>query len=331
MTKQIIKKILVLVLLSPLVVAAVSIGESIGGNLLINITPENPGGFARVSMKVNSYDLDLKTSYLKWYLNNKLEKEGVGLTYFEFQTGAEGKNTTIKITAENAQKIIERSITINPASVDIIYQAKTYVPPSYRGKALSSPQSEVGVFAIPNFTTEKGTRINDKDLVYEWQHNGKRINTDQNRSRVQIIISSLLSQNTIRVKVFTKDGIMSAEKEINIKAEPSQILFYKDNPIEGTNYNESLLGYVRMDSKEISVRAEPYFFSLPSSSEPELDFYWRMNNKSIYPNEDSPKIITLRSEATTAIESVLSLTIKSVKRVFQEAQSYISLESGTNL
>lgn len=329
--KKIIYTILIFSIIAPSISLAALIGQPMGGTLLFDITPKNPGSLTDVTLKISSYDIDIKSSSIKWYLNNKIEKEGVGINSFSFRTGNEGKNNSIRVVAENNGKVIERTITINPASVDILFQADTYIPPSYKGKALPSPQSGVEIFATTNFITEKGIRIEGKDLVYEWTVNGKTVNNGKVPSKIKIIAPTLLYKNIVHVKVSTKDGSISAEKAINLASETTQLLFYQENSIEGTNYSKALDGLVKTNTKEIGLRVEPYFFSLPSSAEPELEFYWKLNDKNIYPSENSPKIMTLRNEATTTVESILSLNIRNIKHVFQEAWGSLSIESGLNI
>jgi len=64
----------------------------------------------------------------------------------------EKKTVTIKVVSRRGG-YLEEKITFQPALVDLMWEANTYTPPFYKGKALTSSKSSITVTAIPQLKT----------------------------------------------------------------------------------------------------------------------------------------------------------------------------------
>ena len=315
-------------LIIPIISNGAVIYRSIGGDVTFELSPKNPGAFENVKVTANSYEVDLSKANIAWYLDDILAIEGPAQKIFNFQTGKNGKISNIKFVASIDGKNIEKTMSINPADVEIIWEADTYVPPTYKGKALASPKSGVKVMALPHFISDKGNIISSEELVYEWSNNFENISSGLGKNSAIITMGTPLGENIVYIKVSTPDGRISAEKEIKIIPENVSIVFYEEKPLDGTNYNSALNGVANFSEKEVTIRGEPYFFSYPDSvNDRNLAFNWTLNGKGITPNEGTPKIITLRNESGREITSSLGLTIENVKRIFQDAGISLMIKS----
>ena len=59
------------------------------------------------------------------------------MTTFTFTAGSLGKTQKVTVNGvENDGTSITQSISVMPASIDLIWQAHSYTPPFYKGKAL---------------------------------------------------------------------------------------------------------------------------------------------------------------------------------------------------
>ena len=329
--KNFIKTIFLISLFIPFLSKAALIYTSTGGSMTFELSPKNPGALTNLTITANSFEVDLNNANISWYLNDNLEIEGIAKKSFSFTTGKNGQITNIKAIAMIGDKKIEKKMYINPADVEIIWEANTYTPPFYKGKALASPKSEVKFVAIPHFVTDKGVVLQSENLNYEWSFNFTKITSGLGKNSAKATVGTTLGENIISVKVSNDKGDLVAEKQIKIIPENVFIAFYEDKPLDGTTYNLALGRSSNFNEKEINVRAEPFFFSYPdSASDRNLQFDWTLNGKGITPNEGTPKIITLRNESGREVLSSLGLTIRNIKKVFQDASASVLIKSIPN-
>lgn len=322
-------KIIALFILSPFLAKAALIYTSIGGNIYFEIEPKNPGSFTDTKITVTSNQINTDRTYFVWYLEGKKEKEGLGAKTLTFQTKQKGRNIEIQVFASTESgEEIQKTMFLNPADVDIVWEADTYTPPLYKGKALASPGSNIKLMAIPHLITENGTRLPANDLNYEWRVNNNIISSGFGKVSAMTKIETPYSQNLVSVKVSNSKGDITAENIITIRPETVTTIFYKENPVEGTMYNGALSFSEKFYEQEFSIRAEPYFFSYPDSpSDRNLEFRWSLNGGGITPNEGTPKIITLRNETGKETNSSLQLSIRNLQKVFQNSMSSLMINS----
>ncbi|MEI6296756.1 MAG: hypothetical protein WCO84_03875 [bacterium] len=332
MKKYLAQIILISTILLPLSVGAVATTPTIGGNLSIELEPKNPGSMTFVKATAVSFEAELGSATISWYLNGKLEREGVGQNNFTFQTDKPGQISIIKTVIKTDKKQIEKTILINPADVDIVWEANTYTTPFYKGKALASPSSTIKITAIPSIISNQGTALSPANLTYKWKYNYENLLSGIGKQNAEIKTGSPFTDNVISVVVSDNTGSIVAEKTIKIRPENPNIVFYEDKSIEGTNYNMALDNTYNLSEKESTVRAEPYFFSYPkSATENNLLFSWALNSNGIAPNDGSPKIITLRNETGKNITSELSLSIENTMQVFQSAINKLTIKATSGL
>jgi len=155
MYKIISKTILLLGLIFPAV--------SFAGVVDINLSPEIPEPNQTISAELSGTLVDLDSSDIYWYLDKEIQKHGIGEKSFSFTAGDvdEKKDLEAIVIIPDGRRI-DLQRTIEPTNIDLLWEANTYTPPFYRGKALPTYKSSIKVLALPS-----GKNINTK-FIYNW-------------------------------------------------------------------------------------------------------------------------------------------------------------------
>ncbi|MEK7062518.1 MAG: hypothetical protein AAB946_00620, partial [Patescibacteria group bacterium] len=125
---------------------------SLADELTVDVIPTYPKPNSRVFVELRMYTEDLNSAMLSYLVNGKMIKESRGLLNFNFTIGGAGSKTTltINIALQSGVKF-SKEIIFQPATVDLLWQSDSFVPPFYRGKALFPEQGAVLISAAPQF------------------------------------------------------------------------------------------------------------------------------------------------------------------------------------
>jgi len=308
--------ILTLLLLSINIINASSLPtSSLNYELELIIKPENPTANQTISAKANLYALDINKYEVLWFLDGKLIQKGVGQTDFFFQTGNWGKETilTAQVNTTN-DGIISKQIYILPSEVDLIWEAKTYTPPFYKGKVLNSSNSIINVVAVPNLIDKNGNKIPSDKLIYKWKEDWKVKGNQSGYGKNTFSFESpqITRSKSITVEVESLDNSLKTKKTINFRSNQTKIIFYKEDPLLGILYNQAInSNYTLSDSEEeVTIKAYPFFFS-PQN---ELKYKWEMNNKIL--NNIKNEII-FRKQPNLTGSTQVSLKINNLDKILQ--------------
>lgn len=293
-------------------------------------TPENPGPNESVSITVESYLTDLNKATLRWVLNGKTMLSGVGKTSFDFQNGSTGSRTnlTIYITTSTGESI-QKSLSWSPLGVSVLWEASTYTPPFYRGKALASPESHIRAVAIPD-NTKAQDALGAGNLAYAWEEDGTGSTASSGYRKNSFRFSAPIPFGTknLNVVVSSLDDSFKSEKGFTLPVTNPFILFYENLPLLGTWYNNPLASTINLGKKELSVSAEPYFFSKEESDDtPTLSYSWLVNDS---PVKSFTRNIILRNDNATKGDSVVSLSMSDTQKTFQASTNSLNIHFGDN-
>lgn len=252
----------------------------------------SPEPFSVINFRVDYFLSDLDRANISWLENGITKERGIGLKTFSTQVGSLGSETriSVKVTTQDG-KITSQKITLRPTTVDIVWEADTYTPPFYKGKALPSPQSGIKVVALPTFITPSGSRIQSNKLFYKWfTSDGTVAGVGKNTI---FLNSDLLNDNiSISVKITSPGGSLVKERGIVINSVATEIILYKEDALTGPHYEKEVTNSLQFSSNEISLRAEPFYFSNKNIL-PDTQYKWSLNNKEIDPHNNNSKIVTL--------------------------------------
>ena len=294
----------------------------------VRVTPEVPGPRAAVRIELQDATASLRDAVITWYVDGKATLSGPAQRSFSFTTGALGESTRITVRIETGSGTIERELVFRPGIVRLVFEADTYVPPFYRGKALLSPGAAVRVFAFTDIRDAAGNRIADKNLIFEWERAGTKFadRSGLGVSSFSFTGNQLAAGEEIDVNVLTKDGTRAGRGTLFVPTVDPVIRFYERNPLQGIVYERSLAGGATFASDEFTVVAEPYFFSGTSRAAAALSYEWRLDGNPIAEDNISG-VLTFRNERGEAGEALVTVSVQNKvrSRLLQAAEAKLPL------
>jgi len=265
--------------------------------LSFSVTPSVPRPNQLVSVKIASYSSDLNRLQVSWYVNDTLIKREVGATNFDFAVGDLGTKTVVRVSILKTNgSTLEKTYSFRPSEVDLIYEAQTFTPPFYEGKAYFTRQSSVKISAIPQVLGADGKFINPANLVYDWYVDGSVVQSQSGYGKQSFLYQGKILARAFKIGVeisTVADGAV-ANSSIFINPISPEVLIYEKNPTLGTLYNYSVPSSFSINKPEIEFEAVPYFFKEDSVLNLSTIFNWRLNGSKINsPNQNS---IVFRNE-----------------------------------
>jgi hypothetical protein len=295
------------------------ITQALSKDLEVKTDPIYPSPNEKVTATVVSNVADLNRADIFWYVNDKLEAKGKGMDEFEFSTKSAGDATIVDIVIKTKEGLrVDKKITINPIEMDIIWEAESYTPPFYKGKALLSPKTTQKIIAMPNFVTPSGKTIPANELIYKWREDGKVLKKKSGYGKYVYYTEApyLFWDKKISVEVSSFGNSLKAYAEIKPKVITPGVVFYKDLPVEGVWYGDAVGQDFNLSDQEVTVKAEPYFFAKDDINAGDLKFNWSLNGKRVTGNNDK---LTLRQEGGEG-SARISVDIKNMAKTFQSAR-----------
>ncbi|NTV44299.1 MAG: hypothetical protein HGA67_01210 [Candidatus Yonathbacteria bacterium] len=294
------------------------------------VNPAYPEAGKDVSVVLKSYAIDLTRATVTWYVNEKRILSGIGETNFSTKASDVGKTMTIRATIVSDTETIEKNISFVPGGADLLWEATdSYTPPFYRGKSLPASNAAIKVVALPYLVNSSGTRISDDSLIYTWNKNGfkRDVSTQSGYGKNVLSITKdiLLSKESIGVEVSSRDGRLGAASSIIIPQTNPKILFYENRPLQGPWYSTTLQSQINLVANEITMLAEPYFFSYKKNMREGLTFLWRVNGKNIGSDWNDPRSILFGIEKGTSGTASTSVEITNTSKLLQSGHGNLTI------
>ena len=271
--------------------------------LTIKTIPENPGPNERVSARLEFFSSDLNRAEISWYLNGELQKRGVGEVALDFQTGDLGEVSRISVVINTFEgENLQKEVVLIPAGVSLVWNAKTYTPPFYKGRSLFTHKSEVSISAVPEFVNSSGNRINPNNLIYRWYQGANFLQSQSGTGKNSINITGgiITRPLDIRVEVSTLDSSLMASKRLTIRTENPKVLIYEKNPLLGLMTNK-VPDLINLEQREITLEAIPYFFNTIIKESFDVEYVWTQNLNRVRGEGNS---LTLRQDEDALAGSV---------------------------
>jgi hypothetical protein len=298
--------------------------------VLVEIDPQFPGPRETVSVKLTSYSGNLDRAEVTWTLNGKTVKSGTGGKTFSFKTGAAGEPVTFGVTVESTGiGLFEKTVTINPAQVDILWQTiDSYTPPFYRGKSLPSRMSKIRVVAMPEMKTKLGGTVKPADIIYRWARDGNPMLNSSGYAKnfADFAFDFVSSDATVKVSASaTKEPGLAAENTAYLLTVNPKMVFYENKPLKGIDYENALGGSLELKNQEVEIVAEPYYFTSPDGLS-SLSYNWLMNGAPV--QTANPKTLVLRVGDQDSGSSRVSLDLRHALRFLQRAGGTLDVKFG---
>ncbi len=295
-------------------------------NLNVYVSPAHPGPRQQVAVTLESFATDLDRASISWSLNDTAAKQGVGQKSFTFTTGAPGTASRVAVNIiTTAGEVWQKTITIYPASVDLVWEAQSYTPPFYRGKALYPYQGTVRIVAMPDIVAAGGTEFDPNNLVYNWQIDGNPAQSASGYGKNVFVFQGgiPLKSNTISVNVSSLDQKYSAEGQTTITPVAPVVFLYDEDPLLGTLFNKALPGIITLQNQEVDLTAIPYFSG--NLKRDSLTYAWQMNNQDVAGGQST---LAFRQQNGAAGNASVAVQISNPSSIFQTASGSITLSFG---
>ena len=296
----------------------------------VDLSPENPGPNQTVTVTLTSFSTNLDAGKITYSINGAVKKSGNGLKTFSFTTGGINTTTTLGIAVRTSEgDTVQKTIRIQPVSVDLVWQSESFVPPFYKGKALFSYQNKITFVALPHINASGGGEISDKNLIYKWTQNGEVIGNASGYGRNTYTTVGSIIARPIDVEVEVTSGNSPAVGSAEIVVNPITplVLFYKKNPLYGIEFQNALVGKAMLgDSQEVTVVGIPLFFGVANSSSGSLSYSWSINGEMLDGAYQNTRVFR-RTEGVSGASNI-SLSVENANKILQSASSNFSLEFG---
>ncbi|MEK7118498.1 MAG: hypothetical protein AAB869_02700 [Patescibacteria group bacterium] len=292
--------------------------------ITFHTNPETPGPNQAVTISIQSYAVPLDSAMLTWYIDKEVVASGIGEKSIQTTTTEFGNAVTVNVVIMTASGgRFDKQLILKPIEVDILWEADTFVPPFYKGKALPTYKSIVKLSAIPRFNAF----ASDPSLYsYTWTANNTQ-GLGQKSGKNGVLLPMKYSGSAVPVKVSVNNLASTGEgggASKNIATVDPILLFYEDAPLLGIRLDRALSGAVVTNGTSFTIRAVPYFFSNDDVENSNLVSLWYKDNVKFAPGLDS-NTLTIGKEGASAQGSTIGLSIQNMKRILQAADAEVSV------
>lgn len=298
-------------------------------------TPKTPGPSQLVTIALQSYAIDLDSANLTWYVDKEILANGIGEKSIQTMTKGLGETVTVNVVILTAGGTrYDKQLLLRAVEIDLLWEADTFVPPFYKGKALPTYKSIVKLSAIPRFNTFAS---DPSRYSYAWTANQIQ-NLGQGIGKQSVLVPMKYSGSSVPVEVTITDlaalgdatattsatRLSSGSASQRIMATNPLLLFYEDAPLLGIRFDRALAGGVTTNGTSFTLRAVPYFFSNDDVVNGSLIYTWQQDRQKLTPGID-PNILVLGKEGTAAQSSTIGLLIQNGKRILQSANAGVTV------
>jgi hypothetical protein len=294
---------------------------SLSNELSVDLVPTYPAPNSMVFVSLRMYTEDLNRALIVWTLNGKQLEQGRGLTSFSFMTGPVGSPSRLMIDITLQSGVtFSREVNIRPASVDLLWQSDSFVPPFYRGKALFPKQGNIFISAIPNFNSG-ASQVDPSKLIYKWTVNNKvqEFNSGYGKSVISVSGPILGTPINAEVQIIDPSNNMTAENSIRIQPVEPIVLFYENSPLYGIIFEKAINSGIGLNGEEVNIVAFPMFMN----TQDDIAFSWRMNGKSA--PEVAGLSATFRKPEGRGGSTLLSLSAENHSRILQYTEGGLNI------
>lgn len=295
------------------------------------ITPEVPGPVQQVTIEAQGIGAFLGDATITWRKDGKTVESGTGLRTYSFVTGAIGSMTEVRVDINaGSSGSFSKTFIFRPSAVSLIWEADTSAPPLFLGKPLYSGGSPLKVVAFPTVVVN-GSRVAAQSLSYQWTRGDQALPAQSGLGRNTLSLDGdqLQAQEDIAVSVYFGTNLV-AQGSITIPASEPQVRLYERNALRGILYDVALPGGIELAGKEITIAAQPYYFSNTALRGGALEYAWALDGNEITGPDSAKGILTLRQAGGGAGRANLSATLQNnaQDQLVQSAEAFLTILFG---
>ncbi len=211
---------------------------------------------------------------------------------------------------------INVTTNIVPTNTTLVWEAESYTPPFYKGKALYPTGGAVRVVAFPPEGIES-----PETLSYKWKVDGEVQGDVSGIGRQTFLFPGNLVSGSplVVVEVSSNEGVHG----IGVARVPTTalgVLLYHDAPLLGVLFNHA---FTAASSNEIALEAYPLFFSTQTRNTPQLTHTWSANNVPLQNPSDIQGRLVIRTE--TPGTTTLSVVIENNDRILERSRGDVTV------
>jgi hypothetical protein len=305
----------------------VKINASAISSIVVDMAPESPSPGENTTITLSSYAQNLDSISISWSVNGKVVASGVGKKSLSVTAPAAGAETNIIASLSLSDGVSDIRIVVKPVVMVLLWQADdSYVPPFYKGKAMPTADSEIKVVAMPEIKT--GSKMIDPaTMVYAWKkdYNNDKTNSGYAKNSFTYTSDYLDDSNNIDVTASTVDQGYSSEENITIEPREAKILFYKNDAVLGTLWEQALPNNHKIDGTEV-IEAAPYFIAPADIRIPSLIFNWFINGDMVAVTGFKKNLMPVAVQAGASGTSKIKLEISNTSKIFENVSKTINVE-----
>lgn len=281
--------------------------------------PETPAPDQAVTVSLQSYAVDLNAAKITWYVDKEVVRDGVAEKSIKTRTKGFGDPTVINVVVSTIDGgRFDKQFLLKPIEVDLLWEADTFVPPFYKGKALPTYKSQVKLSAIPRFNASSS---NPSMYAYTWTANqiqGLKGSSGGGSVTLPMKYSGTAIPVTVRINNPGVNG-ETGSASLNIVAVDPQLVFYEDAPLLGIRFDHALSESITTNGTSFRIHAVPYFFSNDDMENGDLSYSWQKDSERFSGAELDPNSLLLGKVGKSAQGSTVALTVQNRKRILQQA------------
>lgn len=295
------------------------------------VSPEIPGPNQSVTIEAQGVGGVLGSAVITWQLNGKTVLSGAGETIYTFSTGGVGSRTQVHVVIQSSSLgTLTKDFSFSPSNVHLLWEANTSAPALYRGKSLYSAGSQIKVVALPQIVSN-GSFVSQNRLSFQWSRNGDPVvaQSGLGRNVLTFVGDQLQTGETVSVDILLA-GSAVGEGSVFIPATSPDMLLYVQDPLRGTLYDQALPAAVSLEGKEVTLKAEPYYFSTDSFANNSLSYTWSLNGQGVTGPDSANGLLTLRQTGAGAGEGILDVELQNIDttKLLQDASARLRLLFG---
>lgn len=330
--KKITKTFLISIFLFSISFFAQAQFSGVGEAVSFSVVPSSPRANQLVTVSIESFSIDLdKADRITWLVDGEILAQKAGVKEIRFRTGKLGSRSKVEVVVESAQSgTIRESITIRPTEVNLLWEASSYTPPFYAGKALPGSDAEITITAIPEFINSSGRALSSRDLIFIWEKDGKVLGSLSGRGKntLKTLGPKISRTSRIDVDVTSADGILQGKGTTFVSAVSPKIVFYENNTIFGARYERAINNDFTLLNEEIKITAYPYFFSSNNRVVQSSNYEWRVDGSLVDSTPEDKSSIVLRQVGEGEGSAIVSLSIENRNKILQFAENSFNMLFG---
>lgn len=298
----------------------IDIPYALSNELNVEVIPTHPHPYETVFIKLSIYTADLDSATITWYKNGKKVLQGRGETTYSFQAGPAGEEIRMEVAITLISgEYFNKYFTLNPTSIDLVWEADSYVPPFYKGKALHPYQGTLKIVAMPEFV-KNGRRVSPANLIYKWSNDVMAYQNQSGYGKNVLVLNGSLLGRSERIYITVTDPVsnMAASSFMEITPSDPEILFYENNPYYGPIFESAMPRVFDLNREEVQVMVSPFHFT--NERDGALKYSWRLNNQTISGLAGSRTAIFRRPEGSAG-RSAISLQVENGNHILQQASA----------